>query len=225
MNAQAPSAFDPSPREIAPRSAIDAWRRRSRLIGLWRTALPIIVGLVVLGVVGQLVFRGVVSAVQQNEEEAVSEIRIVNPRFLGRDQRGRAFVLEATDAVRDPRNPQIIRLRQPRLTLQGNGRPLRVRSLSGIWRESDEVAVMVGQVVVTDQRDGSVFRAEELIASTRTDVMWGRLPVTAVGPDSRVSAQSYAIYDQGERIVLRGQVRAHLNNGFRGGGGPSLGAR
>lgn len=214
MNAQAPSGLNPSPTPVAERSAIEAWRRRSGLIRFWRRALPAILGLIVLAVVGQLVVRGVLSATAP-KDDAPSEIRIVNPRFLGRDQQGNAFTLTATDGVRVPGQEGLIRLNNPRLVLRGGDRPMTVTSRLGWWRERDEVAVMRGQVVMVNPAEGSTFRTEEALINTQNDVVSANSPITIVTRTQRISAQSYALYDGGDRVVLRGSVRARINNGVR----------
>jgi|GEM_PF-672457 len=212
MNAQAPSFADPASAAVAPRSAIAAWRRRSVLIRFWRRALPLAIAAIVLAIGGQLAVRGF-QAVAPVDEPEQAEIRIVNPRFIGRDQGGRAFVLEATEAVRVRGDDTLIRMVEPRLTLQGQGRPITVRSRIGWWRERDEVAIMRGTVIMNDPVAGSTFRTEEAIVNTRTDVITGNSPIDGSGPTGRISAQRYTIYDQGQRIVLRGAVQGRLNNG------------
>jgi lipopolysaccharide export system protein LptC len=85
----------------APRRAdFERWRRRSRLIRALRIILPGSIALIFAGLIGSVAwstFNAQPRAGQGNEEP----IRLVAPRFIGRDDKGRAFVLTAESAVRD----------------------------------------------------------------------------------------------------------------------------
>lgn len=201
--------------EGALAARVRKWRRRSRLVRFWRFALPAgIVALVSL-FAAQLIGRALDA--RDPERVPTAEIRIVNARFLGRDSRGRAFEMRAREAVRVPSDPGAVRLFDPRLTVnRSDGRPVTITATNGYWRDTDQIANMRGSVVLTDPNQGYVFRTEEAVADTRADTVTGSTPIEGEGPFGRISAQSYAIYDQGGRIVFSGQVRARLNRGARG---------
>ena len=213
---------------LAPESALAEaarrWRKRSGLIRLWRLALPGAIGVLVLGFIGQLAVRAVTAQVA--EQVQASEIRIVDARFLGRDSRGRQFEMRAREAVRVPSDPGAVRMFNPRLTVsRGDGRPVVVTSRDGYWNDRDQVARMTGDVVLTDPTQGYVFRTQEAVSDTRADTITGSQPVDGQGPFGHISAQSFAVYDQGARVVLEGQVRARLNQGRGLIGGDGAGGR
>ncbi len=206
------------------RRPIDAWRRRSRIIRFWRRALPAAIAVIVIGVLLQLAAQGLAGA-SPSGVIAEAEIRIVNPRFLGRDAQGRAFELTAREAIRVPDDETQIRLIQPNIVLQDADGPLTVRSRQGVWRERDEVAVLTGEVVMVDQAAGTTFQTEQAVVETRIDRVWGNTPVVGTGPDGRVSANRYALYNRGDRVVLRGDVRIRMNNGGSMGRAAEVGLR
>lgn len=218
MTAQAPAFADAATGPTNLHAAAEAWRRRSQVVRVWRVALPGLMALIGLLFVGQLVFRGIAGSAPEQVQQ--SEIRIIDARFLGRDSRGRQFEMRAAEAVRVPADPGAVRMTRPVLTIfRDDGRPVTVVSQRGYWNDRDQVAHMTGQVVVTDPTQGYVFRSEEAIADTRANVVTGSQPVEGNGPFGRISAQSFAIYDQGARFVFSGQVRTRLNQGA-----PGLGA-
>lgn len=218
MTAQAPAFADAAAGATDLRAAAEAWRRRSRVVRFWRRTLPGAMALIGLVFVGQLAFRGVMASAPEQVQQA--EIRIVDARFLGRDARGRQFELRAAEAVRVPSDPGAVRMTRPVLTVfRADGQPVTIVSRRGYWNDREQVARMTEQVVVTDPTQGYVFRTEEAVADTRGNVVTGSTPVDGHGPFGRISAQSFAIYDQGARFVFSGQVRTRLNQGA-----PGLGA-
>src|SRR5262252_6045615 len=84
------------------RTTIQAWRRRSRVVRALRILFPALIALN-----GQPLQAG-----SPNDP-----IRLVNPRFVGRDTRSRAFVLTAATATRDPNDFQKVYLDRPALIL------------------------------------------------------------------------------------------------------------
>lgn len=215
MTAQAPSFADAASGTVSLHAAAQSWRRRSRVVRFWRLALPGLIVLILLAFVGQLALRALVASTPEQVQQ--SEIRIVDARFLGRDSRGRAFEMRAAEAVRVPSDPGAVRMVRPVLTvMRSDGRPVTIVSQTGYWNDRDQVARMTGQVVVTDPTGGYVFRTEEAVADTRSDVVTGSRPIDGEGPFGRISAQSFAIYDQGSRMVFSGQVRTRLNRGAAG---------
>src|SRR4030095_16758554 len=67
---------------------------------------------------------------------AAAPSRLVPPRFAGRDEKGRAFVITAESATRDPRDYQRVVLDHPALVLDEDGPdPLRMVAMEGVYHE------------------------------------------------------------------------------------------
>lgn len=195
--------------------AMEQWRRRSRLIHFFRRALPVAIGLVILGVVGWVVARTVLTDMADRAASR-SEVRMTNPRFYGQDSRGRAFVLGAAEAVQDRARRQIINLTRPTLRLDATGeRPTEITSQDGVYDEGDRRVSLTGQVLVIDGASGFRFQTDEALIDTETGVISGERPISGRGPLGTIDAASYAIYDQGARLVFEGsgdnKVRALIN--------------
>ena len=77
----------------------ERWRRRSRLVRRLRVLLPAAIGVILLVMVG-FVIQSTLAGAKDKPQDADAPIQLVNPRFLGRDDKGRAFVLTAKVAVR-----------------------------------------------------------------------------------------------------------------------------
>ena len=130
------TAFDsslPEPRRVD----FERWRRRSRLIRTLRIVLPASIALIFVGLVGSVAwstFNAQPKAAAAGDEP----IRLVKPRFVGRDDKGRAFVLTAESAVRDRLDYQRVMLNKPALVLdEGGPDELRINGAHGVFHEQN----------------------------------------------------------------------------------------
>ena len=190
-------------------AAIARWKRRSHVVHFYRRALPIAIVLLVLGVVGWIVVKGIVARMAAGDQ-SVASIHLTHPRYYGRNNKGEAFVLSASEAVRDGSNPDHIKLTLPHMSLEnGAPKPLTVRADQGLFTESAKVLDLLGHVHL-DNGNGYIFDSERAHVDTVTNDISGQNRVTGYGPLGRISAASYAVYDKGDRIVFRGNVHTHI---------------
>ena len=209
----APSLLEQTPpdlatvrREDARRvvEAMEAWRKRSSMIHFYRRALPVALGVMVLGVVGWVAARTVLADMADQAAQQ-SDIRMTNPRFYGQDARGQSFVLGAAEAVQDRRRSELIRLTRPALRLNATGqRPTEITALNGVYDEGSQRVSLAGEVTVIDGGSGFRFETGQAIVDTESGVISGQATVRGRGPLGTIDASSYAIYDQGARIVFEG---------------------
>lgn len=184
--------------------AMDAWRKRSRLIRFFRRALPVSIGLLILGLLIWVIARTVM-ADMADQAARQADIRMTNPRFYGQDSRGQSFVLGAAEAVQDRERADLIRLTRPALRLNATGeRPTEVTALNGVYDEQGDRLTLTGRVTVIDGGSGFRFETDQALVNTETGVISGQGAVRGRGPLGTIDASSYAIYDQGARIVFEG---------------------
>ena len=189
-------------------AAMAKWRKRSHMIRFFRLALPAAMALIVLATAGWVGVQAVLSPGPERTESV--SIRMLNPRFRGRDEEGRAFVMAARTAARDSRDFQRVLLTDPFLSLESGGpRPLTVRAKRGVYHERTLVMVLEGAVHVEDP-SGWVFDTERAVVETSRNIIHGDTAVRGAGPMGRIAGSSYVIYNQGERVVVRGNVRTTL---------------
>lgn len=210
---RAPSLLEDAPpdlatvrREDARRviEAMEAWKKRSRLIRFFRRALPAAIGVVILATAGWVVLRTVLADMADRQAQQ-ADIRMTNPRFYGQDARGQSFVLAAAEAVQDRRRSDLIRLTRPALRLNATGeRPTEITALGGVYDESEDRVTLAGEVTVIDGGSGFRFETGQAVIDTETGVISGQAAVRGRGPLGTIDASSYAIYDQGARLVFEG---------------------
>jgi lipopolysaccharide export system protein LptC len=183
---------------------------RSRRIQFWRKALP----LVIAGVAGLLVLwiggRSLIVKLSSSSGTSNSGVRMVNPRFYGRDSSNRAYVLGASEASRDLKNGKTVTLAGPQVTLDADGTsPTHVQAKRGVYREDQRKLSLEGEVRLT-QSGGFSFSTPSAVVDTTSGLVSGQAGVKGDGPLGRIAASSYGVYDRGRRIVLKGDVRSHI---------------
>jgi lipopolysaccharide export system protein LptC len=186
------------------RASIERWRRRSRLIRGLRVILPVLIGLTLAGLAGSVAYTTFTNG-PAKARQADDAIRLVNPRFVGRDDRGRAFVLTAITATRDPRDYQRVILDRPVLLLDDDGPdPTRISALHGVYHEATRKLQVNGNVRLSGAR--GAFETIESLFDTKTGELEGSNPVHGSGPLGEIDAKSYGVYDKGARMLFKGGV-------------------
>lgn len=179
------------------------WRARSQRVQLLRRVLPIIIVVLAGGTVTWVVFRSVMSGVERQASEN-QQTRLEKPMFHGQDAQGRQFVIGAQGAVRDPETG-FFKLVGPVLRLNLGGRKVtEMTADAGIYNQAAGTVTIGPHVKISDGGSGFRLTTPEAVVDTKTGVVSGSKGVEGSGPLGTISASSYAIYDQGERVVFRG---------------------
>lgn len=193
------------------RRDLDRWHSRSRSIHFWRRALPVVIILIALGLAGWIVARSIMARVSTPPKPAdTGVIKMVNPRFYGRDTSNRAFVVGAGEAARDSKNAGVISLQKPSVTLDAEGpAPTKVQAGEGVYKETQRSMELSGGVKLSDGR-GNSFETPRAVIDTKSGVVHGDQGVKGQGPLGQIDASSYGVYDSGKRIVFKGGVHAQI---------------
>ena len=202
------TAVDPSFSDQPRRADFERWRRRSRLIRVLRVALPALIALIFLGLAGSVAWS-TFSAQPKQGRGGDEPIRLLNPRFVGRDDKGRAFVLTADSAIRDRLDYQRVILKKPALVLDEHGPDqLHMNGADGVFHEQNGKLELFGGVNMADNK--SAFATAASLFDTKTGEVVGSGPIQGAGGLGEISAESYGVYGKGERMVFKGGVRTRL---------------
>ncbi|MGA0605768.1 LPS export ABC transporter periplasmic protein LptC [Phenylobacterium sp. VNQ135] len=195
----------------ARRADFERWRRRSRLIRLLRILLPALIVLIFLGLAGSVAWSTFRSQPRQTTG-GDETIRLINPRFVGRDDKGRAFVLTADSAIRDRTDYQRVLLEKPALILdEGGPDQLRLNGAHGVFHEATGKLQLSGGVQMADPRNA--FQTAASLFDTKTGELVGSGPIQGSGGLGEIEARSYGVYGKGDRMVFKGGVRARIEPG------------
>lgn len=195
------------------------WRSRSRRVMLLRRILPIAIAVLAGGTALWVGTRSIIAGVERSRVES-REVRLSNPMFHGQDEQGRSFVIGAAQAVRDP-DTGMFRLDAPvmRLTLEA-GKTSELSAGQGLYDEPSRTLILRNQVIIEDGGAGFRFVTPEAVVDTRTGVVTGDKGIQGAGALGTIDASSYAIYEQGGRVVFSGsgddKVRTTINTGGAG---------
>jgi len=191
------------------RDEVLRWRRRSRLVRLLRILLPGAIGLILAGLAGAVAYNALTTDPVQ-PRDAAGPIRLVNPRFVGRDDKGRAFVITAVSATRDSKEYQRVLLDHPALVIDEEGPdPIRVVAREGVYHEGDYKLDLHGGVRLVGAK--AAFDTAASLFDTKTGEVLGSGPIQGSGSLGEIQAKSYAITGKGERMVFSGGVHTRLD--------------
>jgi lipopolysaccharide export system protein LptC len=202
--------------EARVHATASAFRKRSRRVQLLRRVLPVAIVVLAGGTVSWIVLRSVMSDVERKAGTS-REIRLDRPRFHGQDAEGRSFVIGAEGAVRDPDTGHF-RLVGPALQLNLGGRKVTTMTADGGVYDQVAKTVTIGpNVKITDGGSGFTLVTPEAVVDTSTGIVTGNKGVQGSGPLGTISASSYVIREQGERVEFRGsgenKIRGTINAG------------
>ena len=191
----------------APRTHLQRWKRRSRTIAVLRKVLPAAIALLILGMASQVIWNSL-AAKEGEAREQSAPIRMINPRFQGRDEQGRSFMIAAREARRDDKDLTKIVLDHPNVALAPEtATPSRVSAASGVYTESDRILRLNGAVRIEDG-DGYRFASDGAIVDTKAGTVVGAGSMIGDGPSGQMTADSYEVQDRGDRMIFKGGVRA-----------------
>ena len=191
------------------RARMEQWRRRSRLILRFRRILPAAIGAIIVLLTGWVVVKGILTRIG-DVNGGGGAIHMTNARFFGRDGSGRAYVLGANEASRVNGDIQRIELIGPLLTFGAGGdSEAHISADKGVYREDDRILRLNGHVVLRDPSN-NVFTTDQAIVDTVHGTVVGKSNVSGSGPTGRITADTFAVYDQGKRVVFTGDVHSRF---------------
>lgn len=190
------------------RTSIQRWRRRSRVILALRIVLPGLIAAILVGL-GASVAYNTLAGQKVSQDKSSDPIRLVNPHFIGRDTRGRPFVLSSVTATRDPQDYNRVYLDKPNLVLdEGGADPLHIIAGSGIFHEDTGKLEVSHGVRLSGAR--GAFDTAQSVYDIKSGELEGAGPVQGRGSLGEIQAKSYGVYDKGARMVFSGGVHTRL---------------
>lgn len=192
--------------------SLAAARRRSRVVQALRLILLTLIVMVVANAVIQLVMQSLAGGNEPGFAPAAGAQRIVNPRFVGRDETGAPFIVTAASAVRREGGiSSVADLERPVLDylLVEADDASQVLAETGVFDDAAQSLQLGGQVRLTT-RSGYSFQTEAATIRLREGEISGDVPVFGAAPWGAVRADRFEVYDEGRHIVLRGDVRSRF---------------
>lgn len=209
-----PADFDWEPSRA---QTLRAARRRSHLIAGLRRLFVAGAGASFAAVfvfMGLYAIRGGFTAgVYANAEP----LTMVNPRFIGRTERGGPYQLSAETAERQPGENTPIELIAPVYRTDAGTIMLAPR---GIYDQQAKTVIFDGEVLFSD-RNGNRFTTPNMRVDLEQGTLEGRGGVTGAGPLGVLQAGAYELRDTDRALVLRGGVRGQIPDRSQDDGEPA----
>jgi len=202
----------PSASANAPQNSALVRRRaraHSRLVLAMRWVLPTLI-LALLGLLGAFVIGQAVRAAAARPKEMPTQIRMVGPHFIGRDNQGRAFNLAARLAVRNDSNMQQVMLGSPVIVMDvDSDHPKTLTADHGVYDEDTHLLHLNGHVRVDDAA-ASTVATDEALVDTKAGTVSGVSALNGTGPMGQIHAGHYRAAEKGQTVILSGGVHAQL---------------
>jgi len=184
-------------------------RAHSRLVKVLRWLLPTLI-LALLGLLGAFVVGQAVRAAAARPREMPTQIRMVSPHFIGRDNQGRAFNLASRLALRDDTNMQRVFLTFPVIVMDVDSvHPKTLTSDRGVYDEDTHMLRLNGHVRIDDST-ASTVATDEALVDTKAGTVSGVSALNGNGPMGQIHAGSYTATEKGQVLIMHGGVHAQL---------------
>lgn len=204
--------FDGRNTLLEPRRVVslEAARRRSRFVrGLRLMLLMAMAG--IAGTVGFLVVSNALRpavAIEPASPDGI--VRMVNPRFTGRDSGGKPYVISAQTAERPEPAAVATELAFPRLEFSGEESPAAlVVADRGVYDEAARTLDLYNGVRFRTD-NGYAFETEHARVYIDDGRVVGERLISGEGPLGSLRAQSFEISDGGDKVAFRENVVARL---------------
>jgi lipopolysaccharide export system protein LptC len=192
-------------------------RARSRFVAGLRVVLIVAGAGVALNALVQIVLSGGRSGPAPEiaiSASAGESERIINPRFTGRDEGGAPYVITAETAERRSGAEQaLIDLESPTLDyalLDDGADASRVLAQHGVFDDANLSLHLETDVRLTT-RSGYVFDTQSATLYLREGVVTGAEPVHGLAPWGAVRADQFEVREDGQHVILKGDVRTRFN--------------
>jgi lipopolysaccharide export system protein LptC len=186
-----------------PRRATSLKEARSRTALVHILRLLFTIGAVLsAGILIGYVINNAITASRPNLSGPGTGATVLGPRFEGRDANDKPYILTADTARRRREAVGLVDLVNPRLE---DATSTTVQARDGVWNDQTKVLDLVGDVVMTDAA-GYTFTADRTRMYVEENRVEGKTPLKGYGPIGEVRANEYEVVDEGNRIILTGNV-------------------
>lgn len=183
------------------------WSARSRRVALSRKLLPALIAAIVVTMGGWILYRTLAPGQLLTAKAGAP---MVNPRVRGRDANDKPYLIGAIQLMRDEADNKRLILAEPFVTL-GDAR---LSGKTGIYRQ-DLGSLSLQGGVLFDDGAGTRLTTDQATFDTKKGTLAGEQAVSggrvvADNSSGHTEADSFAVYDRGAHISLKGHVKGTL---------------
>ena len=147
--------------------------------------------------------------------EDIENLRMLQPRYMGVDEKNQPYTLTAEQAKQDTGDSDITELSRPKadITLE-NGTWVALTAEQGQYNKSTRQLELSGGVNVFHDEGYELKTARALIEFDR-GVASGSAKVQGQGPNSELEGEGFRLLDRGAQIIVTGKSRLVLYPGAK----------
>jgi lipopolysaccharide export system protein LptC len=184
----------------------------SRFVGLMRYLLPgvALVMMIVVVIWPDLFKHGENIIALPGPAGPNGDLTMEQPRYIGKDERGRPFVVTAATATQDTGDKQQISLDalQADLTLS-DGTWVTISADTGLYNQGRKTLDLTGNINVFSDK-GYEFHGQAARIDLTSGVVTSSDPVNGQGPFGLLNANGMKIFNKEQRLVFTDGVRMTL---------------
>ncbi|MEM8985584.1 MAG: LPS export ABC transporter periplasmic protein LptC [Pseudomonadota bacterium] len=198
------------------RATQDQAMRRSANVRRLRKLLPVSGGALVVALVAAASFERVDTEflkIFTTLRSASDDLKMMSPRFAGKDDKGRPFEVTAEAATQSPDNENLIELIAPQADISvGTPEEAKVVSKTGEYLSEEKLLKLDGGVELRygQNEEAYVFRAPSASVSFETNTLSGEEGVVGDGPLGDVKANTFSADEAGEVLTFEGDVKVRI---------------
>lgn len=167
------------------------------------------------------------SVTQQIKAHDLENLYMVNARYVGTDEKNRAYTLTANSARQVSTDSDLVALEGPKADVAlGDGHWVALQANAGAFYRKAQSLVLFGDVNIFHD-DGYTVRTGEIEMNLKKGTAVGSKPVVAHGPLGLLRAKGFKILEKGETVLFTGKsnLTIYLDEGKTGqlGAIPGLG--
>jgi len=144
---------------------------------------------------------------QQIKAQDLENLYMVNARYIGSDEKNRAYTLTANSARQVSTDSDLVALEAPKADVAtGNGHWVAMRASAGAFYRKAQTLVLFGDVNIFHD-EGYTVRTDEIEMNLKSGTAKGSKPVVAHGPLGILRARGFKILDRGQTVLFTGKAR------------------
>lgn len=185
--------------------------RRSHIVQALKVILPVmamVIGAIVI--VFAITYRPPSTIATTSIKFDTTETKMLHPRFTGRDDENRAFVVVADAARKKHEEPHLVLMDQIKARVIGENEPgLLLTAISGVFETEKRFLELTGDIQVRSS-DGYNLATEAAEADLNGGVIKGDKAIVASGPIGELRADRFWVFREQQQIRFEGNVRVEM---------------
>lgn len=187
----------------------------SNKVRFWKLALPVFGLLIIACIAGALMVRSYLTPDVTIDNITVTNGKLVmeNPTLNGYDDEKRPFLLTASRAIQDAKNPTRVELQNIFAELPYEDNTMaRINADNAVY-DADLKTLVLNNKVKVETDNGMKVELRNADVNLGTGTLVTEEPVFASSPQADISASKLLVEERGGRLVFEGNVKMVLRPG------------